>query len=198
MRLIKGSFVGLVIAGILLLAPTAVFARGGGGGGHFGGGGGHFGGGGGHFGGGGGHFGGGAHFAGFAGHGFAGHNVARFSGGHFAGRGDHFRRGGGFFFGGPFGYDYPYYGDDYPYYGYYGDNYGYSVDGESAQAEVAPSEETVVAVQRELAQLGYYHGQVDGLIGPETVGAVRWFQSVDNLPVTGHIDEPTLKALRIS
>ena len=44
MRLIKGSLVGLVLAGILALAPTAAFAHGGGGGGH-GGGGGGFGGG---------------------------------------------------------------------------------------------------------------------------------------------------------
>ena len=54
MRLMKHSLVGLALAGILALAPTTGFARGGGGGGH--GGGGHFGGGGGHFGGGGAHF----------------------------------------------------------------------------------------------------------------------------------------------
>jgi hypothetical protein len=58
MRLIKGSLVGLVLAGILALAPTAAFAHGGGGGGHGGGfGGGHGGGfGGGHGFGRGGHF----------------------------------------------------------------------------------------------------------------------------------------------
>ena len=51
--------------------------------------------------------------------------------------------------------------------------------------------------QKELAQLGY-HSQVDDLAGPQTEGAIRWFQSVDKLPVTGQIDEPTLRALRIS
>src|SRR5258708_18457501 len=58
MRLIKGSLVGLVLAGILALAPTAAFAHGGFGGGHGGGfGGGHGGGfGGGHGFGRGGHF----------------------------------------------------------------------------------------------------------------------------------------------
>jgi len=58
MRLIKGTLVGLVLAGILALAPTAAFAHGGGGGGHGGGfGGGHGGGfGGGHGFGRGGHF----------------------------------------------------------------------------------------------------------------------------------------------
>ena len=41
MRLMKSSLAGLVLVGILALAPTAAFAHGGGGG-HFGGGGGHF------------------------------------------------------------------------------------------------------------------------------------------------------------
>ncbi len=45
MRLIKGSLVGLVLAGILAIAPTAAFAHGGGGGGFGGGHGGGFGGG---------------------------------------------------------------------------------------------------------------------------------------------------------
>jgi Putative peptidoglycan binding domain len=186
MRTIKGSLAGLVLTGILALAPTAAFAHGGGGGGHGGGGGGHFGGG---------HFGGrGGHFARFAGHSFAGHRFAQHQGAHFARHEDHFRHGGHFFFGDPFGYDYPYYGYDYPYYGYYDDYSGK----QSSPAEVTPSQETVIAVQNELTQLGYYHGPVDGLIGPQTEKAVRWFQSADKLPVSGQIDDPTLKALRIS
>ena len=196
MRSIKGSLAGLVLAGIMALAPVAAIAHGGGGGGHGGGGGGFggggFGGGGGHFGGGGaGHFAGASHFSGFAGHsfaghgftgrGFAGHEGARFAmhGDHFR-RGDHFRHDGNFFFGGPFFYDYPYGYDQ-----YYNDNTGdYS--------------QIVIAVQQQLTQLGYYHGPVDGSIGPETEGAIRWFQSVDNLPVTGQIDDQTLRALGIS
>ena len=229
MRSIKGSLVGLVLAGILALAPTAAFAHGGGGGGGFGGGGGGHGGGGGghggggfgggaHFGGGSGHFiGGGGHFAGFAGRSFAGHSFAGPSfaqhqgmsfarhGDHFGDRDhsrdrDHFRHGGNFFFGDPFGYDYPYYGYDYPYYGYDYPYYGYYDDNAGAYAEgpSSTSQEIIIAVQKELTQLGYYHGQVDGLIGPQTERAIRWFQSVDKLPVTGQIDDPTLKALRIS
>jgi hypothetical protein len=212
MKLIKGSLAGLVLAGILAVAPTAAFAHGGGGGGHgggFGGGGGHFGG----FAGGGGgaHFGGGGHFGGFAGRSFAGPSFAQHQGAHFVQRGDfrdrghfrdrdHFRGDGDFFFGGPFwddysyyGYDYPYYGYDYPYYGYYDD---YSA-GQSSAAEVTPSK-IIAAVQRELAQRGYYHGRVDGLAGPQTEKAIRLFQSVDHLPATGQIDDRMLKALRIS
>ncbi len=147
---------------------------------------------------------GGSHFAGFAGHSFAGRSFVEHQGEHFARHGDHFRHEGHFFFGGPFYYDYPYYGYDYPYYGYdypyYGD-YDYN-DGDYSDAQIspsgfAPSEQTIVAVQKELAKLGYYHGQIDGLVGPATRKAVSWFQSVDKLSVTGRIDDPTLKALQI-
>jgi hypothetical protein len=214
MRSIKGSLVGLVLAGILAIVPTAAFAHGGGGGGggHGGGGGGfggggHFGGGGGHFGGGGGHFvGSGGHFAGYAGHSFGDHS---FAGAHFARHGDHFRdrdhfrHDGDFFFGGfsgypYYGYDYyPYYGYDDPYYGDYDYNDGYYSDAQISPYEGAPSGQTVVAVQKELAKLGYYHGQIDGVVGPETRKAISWFQSVDKLSVTGQINDRTLKALQI-
>ena len=193
MKLMKGSLVGLVLAGILALAPTAAFAHGEGGGGHGGG-----------FGGGGGHFaGGGGHFAGFAGHSFAGHSFAEHQGAHFARHedhfrhGDHFRHDGDFFFGGPFGYG-DTYSYDYPYYGYNDYNDGDYYNGQFSPAEVTPSQETIVAVQKELAKLGYYHGPTDGLIGPQTERAISWFQSVDKLSVTSQIDDPTLKALRIS
>src|SRR6201981_3239441 len=190
MRLIKGSLVGLILTGILALAPAAVFAHGGGGGGHGGGGGGHFGGGGGHF--------AGAHFGGFAGHSFTDHGFAQHQGAHFARHEDNFRDDRHFFIGDPFGYDYPYYGYDYPYYGYYDDNAGDYSDEQSLPAEVTPSQETIMAVQKELTQLGYYHGPVDGLISSEMERAVRWFQSVDKIPVTGRIDSETLRALQIS
>jgi hypothetical protein len=169
MRSIKSLLVGLVLAGILALVPAAAFAHGGGGGGH----------------------GGGGHFARFAGHSFAGRSFAQHHGANFARHGDHFRRERHGFLGDPFWYDYPYYG-------YYDDNAGVYSDGQSSPAEVTPSQETTIAVQKGLTQLGYYHGQVDGLTGPETESAIRWFQSVDKLPVTGQIDDPTLKALRIS
>jgi hypothetical protein len=181
MRLIKGSLVGLVLAGILAIAPTAAFAHGGGGGGHGGGGGWH----------GGGFGGGGGHFGGFAGHGFAAHEGA-----HFAAHGwhrGHYGYGGGYWgwYGDPYSYDYPYYG----YYDYEDGDYS---DAQTSPSEVAPSVQTIVAVQKELAKLGYYHGQIDGIVGPETRKAISWFQSVDKLSVSGRIDDPTLKALQIS
>jgi len=174
MKSIKGSLAGLVLAGILAMTPADAFAHGGGGGG----GGGHGGGGGGHgFGEGGGHgFGGG--------HG----NHGRFGDRGFRGRDRDFhdRRfrdfDGSFFdFGGPGSgdSDYSYY---YPY-SYYNNDGSLSVER---------------AVQEELAELGYYYGPVDGTIGPETDRAIRWFQSVAKIPVTGRIDSATLRALQIS
>jgi peptidoglycan hydrolase-like protein with peptidoglycan-binding domain len=53
----------------------------------------------------------------------------------------------------------------------------------------------IMSVQKELAQLRYYHGSIDSIAGRETDQAVRWLQSVDKLPVTGQIDSATLKAL---
>jgi hypothetical protein len=204
MRLVKSSLAGLVLAGILATMPPAVFAHGGGSaGGGGGGGGGHGGGGGGHGfgGGGGGHalFGGGRTFGGFTGRGFSpGFNGTRgFSSGRFSARGDHHRFGdhgfrgrdrdfrdfdGDFFDFGATGFGYPDYSYYYPY-SYY-DNGGYLSVGR--------------AVQAELAELGYYNGPVDGMIGPETERAIRWFQSVAKIDVTGRIDSATLRALQIS
>ena len=201
MRLIKGSLAGLVLAGILAMMPPSTFAHGGGGGGGGGHGGGGGGAGGGHGGGSGGHgFGGGHAFSGFTGHAFSpGFNGTR---GFFTSRGDHdrfgdrefrgrdrdfrnrrFRDFDGVFFGfGATGYGYPDYYDYYPY-SYYDNNEYFNVE---------------LAVQQELAKLGYYHGPVDGVIGPETQRAIRWFQSTDKIPVTGRIDNATLRALQIS
>jgi hypothetical protein len=187
MRIIK--ITGLILAGLLAISSSA-FA--GGFGGHGGGGfGGHGGGGfgGGHFGGG--HF-GGTHFAGgrFGGHyGWQGGNY-----GHNYWRGGHWY--GGRWYGGGW-YPYGWYGLGYPYY----DDYGYDAPDaysgdESAYYDTGANSGTVSAAQRELAKLGYYHGSIDGVIGPETEKAVRWFQSVDKIPVTGQLDDQTLQALQ--
>jgi hypothetical protein len=201
MKSIKGLFVGPVLAGILVMVstPVALAHGGGGGGGHGGGfgGGGHGGsfGGGGHFGGGhfaGGRFAGGhvadGHFGGFVGHGFARHEGERF-GPHHLHRGQ-FRYGLPFSFGDPYWYDYPYYG-------YYDYDEGDDSDPQVSSTEAANVEQTNMAVQQELAKLGFYHGQIDGLAGPGMREAISRFQSVEKLAVTGQVDGPTLEALQI-
>jgi hypothetical protein len=77
------------------------------------------------------------------------------------------------------------------------DDYGYDYYPD-ADTVTTQSDSTVVTVQRALRNLGYYHGPIDGVVGPQTVKAIRWFQTVDKLPVTGQIDSQMLKALWIS
>jgi hypothetical protein len=83
---------------------------------------------------------------------------------------------------GPFDYGLDAYADP-----YYYDNE--SFDAQQTSSEVAPDESAslIMSVQRELSQLGYYHGPIDGVTGSETEQAVRWFQSIDHLPVTGRL-----------
>jgi len=85
-------------------------------------------------------------------------------------------------------YPYSYYGGGYPYsgynnyYSYYTPTYGYNVS-------------MVAAVQQRLGRLGYYHGVADGIIGPQTRGAIAAFQSRNGLAVDGSISRPLLNEL---
>src|SRR4051794_21514348 len=51
-------------------------------------------------------------------------------------------------------------------------------------------------VQRRLTRLGYRPGPVDGLFGPRTEAAARWFQYKHGLRSTGPVDKLTLVVLR--
>jgi len=85
---------------------------------------------------------------------------------------------------------YSYYGG-YPYsgyntrYSYYTPTYGYSGS-------------TVAAVQQRLGRLGYYHGAVDGVMGPQTRNAIAAFQSRNGMAVDGAIDRPLLNSLGLA
>ena len=76
---------------------------------------------------------------------------------------------------------YPYSGYN-NYYSYYTPTYGYNAS-------------LVAAVQRRLGQLGYYHGVVDGVVGPQTRGAIAAFESRNGLVVDGRISRPLLATL---
>ena len=43
----------------------------------------------------------------------------------------------------------------------------------------------VAQVQRRLGELGYYHGIVDGIMGPQTRAAVAAYEGTHNLVVDG-------------
>ncbi len=79
---------------------------------------------------------------------------------------------------------YPYSGYN-NYYSYYTPTYGYNTS-------------TVAAVQRRLGQLGYYRSVVDGVIGPQTSGAIAAFESRNGLAVDGTISRPLLDTLGLA
>lgn len=60
-----------------------------------------------------------------------------------------------------------------------------------------PSHSVQIDVQRALAKRGYYGGVIDGDIGPRTRAAIRAYQVDRGLPVTGVIDTPLLRSLRL-
>jgi hypothetical protein len=109
-------------------------------------------------------------------------------------------------------YDTGFYPYDYwnPYgYGYYGSAYypynyapGVYEDGNAdyyGQGAYGSSEEyadsTVTAIQEQLAQQGYYRGEIDGIFGAETRRAIVRYQSDQGLRATGNLNEDTLQAL---
>jgi hypothetical protein len=86
-------------------------------------------------------------------------------------------------------YPYSYYGG-YPYSGY--NTYSYSTPAYSYNGSM------VAAVQRRLGQLGYYHGVVDGVIGPQTRSAIAAFESRNGMAVDGTISRPLLDTLGVA
>ncbi|MGC5222482.1 peptidoglycan-binding domain-containing protein [Micromonospora sp. DT81.3] len=66
---------------------------------------------------------------------------------------------------------------------------------QTLQAQAALSAYTT-ALQQDLATVGYYAGAIDGLYGPETVGAVEALQEANGLIVTGTVDNATADALQ--
>jgi hypothetical protein len=61
-----------------------------------------------------------------------------------------------------------------------------------------PPDRVIADVQTELQQMGYYTGEVDGLLGPLTREALTAYQADQGLPATAVIDEPTLDSLGMS
>ena len=105
----------------------------------------------------------------------------------------HYRHRSNVFFGIGLGYPYGYPYGSYPYgYGYYGPRTTvYASSGINDDA-------TVAAVQRRLARGGYYHGSIDGVIGPATRVAIRSFERNNGLPIDGVIDPQLLRTMGLA
>src|SRR6266496_5248069 len=69
-------------------------------------------------------------------------------------------------------------------YSYYQPGYGYDTA-------------TVAAVQRRLGELGYYHGVVDGVMGPQTRAAITAFESTHGMIVDGMITTRLLNRMGV-
>ncbi len=108
---------------------------------------------------------------------------------------------GGFYRGAyPF-YNYPFgYGYGFPYFGasaqlYY---YGTHPYGRAEYSDQGGNEPVGVAVQRRLAEAGYYRGAIDGVVGQGTRRAIRAYERANRLPADGRIDAELLARMGIS
>jgi hypothetical protein len=99
-----------------------------------------------------------------------------------------------FVFGAPYywnaGYWYPAWG--------YSPNAYYAWDGPIYGYNNLPPDQVIANAQAALQQQGYYHGEVDGLLGPLTRAAIADYQRDHGLYTTSTIDEPTLQSLGMS
>jgi hypothetical protein len=95
----------------------------------------------------------------------------------------------------------PYYWDA----GYWYPCWGYSPSAEyyfdgpiyASNPEMDPGQ-VVANVQAALQEQGYYQGDIDGILGPQTRAALADYQVAQGLEPTGAIDEPTLETLNMA
>jgi hypothetical protein len=96
------------------------------------------------------------------------------------------------------GWAYPYAYTDYGYpYGY---DYSATDDPPPSDSQYGSKEywsDLAMSVQSKLTDDGYYHGQIDGVLGSSSLEAIRQFQSDHGLAVNGKIDPELLDALGI-
>ena len=87
----------------------------------------------------------------------------------------------------------------FPAWGYSPSAQYYAYDGPIYAGQHAePPDKVIADVQAVLQQMGYYTGEVDGLLGPLTREALTAYQADQGLTQTAAIDEPTLDALGMS
>ncbi len=86
----------------------------------------------------------------------------------------------------------------YPAWGFNAQNEYYAYDAPIYVGERAEPPDRVIAnVQATLQEMGFYRGEVDGLLGPLTREALTAYQSQQGLIATAVIDQPTLDSLGI-
>ncbi|QIF01881.1 peptidoglycan-binding protein [Roseimicrobium sp. ORNL1] len=97
------------------------------------------------------------------------------------------------------GWSYPSYSYYRPYYSYYRPRYsplyGYAYDYRRPAVFTRPS--LSADVQIALRERGYYYGNIDGIIGPQSRNAIKRYQWRNGLPMTGVIDDPLMRSLAL-
>ncbi|MGE5208290.1 MAG: peptidoglycan-binding domain-containing protein [Alphaproteobacteria bacterium] len=87
----------------------------------------------------------------------------------------------------------------FPAWGYSPSAQYYAYDGPIYVGQHAvPPDQVIADVQSLLQQMGYYTGEVDGLLGPLTREALTAYQNDNGLIATAVIDEPTLDSLGLA
>jgi peptidoglycan hydrolase-like protein with peptidoglycan-binding domain len=61
----------------------------------------------------------------------------------------------------------------------------------------ALNKQDIQKIQQSLSDKGFYHGQSDGISGPQTRAGIREYQKSESLPVTGRMDETTAGKLGV-
>ncbi len=95
---------------------------------------------------------------------------------------------------------YYYWNNDYwyPAWGFSPQNEYYAYDAPIYVGQRAePPDRVIASVQATLQEMGFYRGEVDGLLGPLTREALTAYQSQQGLIATAVIDKPTLDSLGI-
>jgi Putative peptidoglycan binding domain len=87
----------------------------------------------------------------------------------------------------------------FPAWGYNPSSQYYAYDGPIYVGQRAvPPDQVIADTQALLQQMGYYKGEVDGLLGPLTREALTAYQADNGLTTTAAIDEPTLDSLGLA
>jgi hypothetical protein len=87
----------------------------------------------------------------------------------------------------------------YPAWGYNASAQYYAYDGPIYVGQHAqPPDQVIAQTQDLLQQMGYYRGEVDGLLGPLTREALAAYQADNGLTATAAIDQPTLDSLGLA
>jgi len=87
----------------------------------------------------------------------------------------------------------------YPAWGYNASSQYYAYDGPIYVGQRAqPPDQVIAQTQDLLQQMGYYTGEVDGLLGPMTREALTAYQADNGLAPTAAIDQPTLDSLGLA